>query len=209
MSIMKLIFIFFACISFVFAVDQGQDKNDIFTSSYDDLQGIVGTAIGASALGTITIRDANFPILAFQNINDDVISLQFQMPHSKKLNTNIDSLHVHAYLPIAPTVGDTVIFDYQFVFINNSDITPAVSGWTVGRSTHTFSGSEPQYSNQKINIVTDIPYPTNEGTSSILLFRAIRDSLGVGSDTYDSDIGILYTDVHIQKNRLGSYNEYN
>ena len=65
------------------------------TEQHDDLRGIVGTATGASALGTITIRDTGFPILCFQNVNDDVVYFQYQMPHSKKLGTAIDSVHIH------------------------------------------------------------------------------------------------------------------
>lgn len=175
--------------------------------THDDMQGIVGTAIGASALGTITIRDTGFPILCFQNLNDDVVYFQYQMPHAKKLGTPVDSVHLHCYLPAAPGAGNTLIFNWEWTWYNNGALIPATASWNKDTYTYTFVGTEAQYSTLYIPIITNLAAPANETYSSILLVKITRDSTGPGSDTYNADLGIVYTDAHIIKDRWGSLTE--
>jgi len=40
-----------------------------------------------------------------------------------------------------------------------------------------------------------------------LRVKVVRDSTGVGADTYNDDLGIDYIDVHYITNRNGSLNE--
>jgi len=192
----------------LFCVTQGQGKNDRFTIGYDDLYGEFTNATNVTALGTITIRDTGFPILAFQNANDDFCYIKYQMSHEKVLGQNIKSCHAHVYLPSAPAAGDTIYFDYAYCYVNNNDVIPAVANWTVGRSTHTFTGTEAQYSTRIIPIVAEIAPPANETYSSSFLIKITRDSTGVGSDTYNDDLGILNPpDIHIPQDKLGSFYE--
>jgi hypothetical protein len=192
----------------LFCVPQGQGKNDRFTIGYDDLYGDFTNATGVTALGTITIRDTGFPILAFQNANDDFCYIKFQMSHEKVLGQNIKSCHAHVYLPSAPVAGNTIYWDYSYCYINNNSVIPALSSWTTGRSTYTFTGSEAQYSTIIIPVVSEIVPPANETYSSSLLIKITRDSTGVGSDTYNDDLGILNPpDIHIPQDKLGSFGE--
>jgi hypothetical protein len=130
------------------------------------------------------------------------------MQHDKALLTNLDSVHVHYYLPNAPSAGNTVYFDTSWTWLNREGAaTPVISSWNVVRSTITFTGTEAQYSTGYKPIAINLTYPVNEEYSSMLLVKVVRDSTGVGSDTYSSDLGILYIDCHYQANKLGSNNE--
>lgn len=174
---------------------------------HDDIQGIVRTATGASSLGTITVRDTGFPMLAFQNANDDVLYMIFQFPHRKKTGTAVDSVHIHYYLPNAPSAGNTVIFDYEWVWINDGDAIPATASWTKSTKTHEFAGTEAQYSTGMVKIITNLTAPGSEKYSSILLVKITINSTGDGADTFDSDLGMLYCDAHFVANGNGSINE--
>ena len=176
---------------------------------HDDIQGIVGTAVGTSALGTITIRDTGFPILAFQNANDDTLYMVYQMPHRKKLGVALDSVHLHCYLPSAPSAGQTVLIDYEYTWYNNDNTIPALVTWIKSTKTHTFTGTELQYSTPIITVIQNLTAPTNETYSSILLVKLTRNSTGVGSDTYNDDLGLVYSDIHVPIDKNGSMNEFN
>jgi hypothetical protein len=182
-------------------------KRRISGDTHDDMQGIVGTASGASSLGTVTIRDTGFPILAFQNANDDVLYMIFQFSHRKKLDTPVDSVHIHYYLPNAPSAGNTVVFNYEWAWVDDGDVVPDTSTWTKSSKTHEFVGTEAQYSTGMIKIITNLSAPASEKYSSILLVKIVRNSTGDGADTYDSDLGMLYCDAHFIVNGNGSINE--
>jgi hypothetical protein len=174
---------------------------------HDDIQCDVASAAGGSSLGTLAIRDTGFSVGSFQNANDDTAFLSFQMPHKKKLGTAIDSVHIHYYLPTAPTASDTVLIDYAYTWYKNGDTIPAISGWTTGTKTHTFAGTEAQYSTGIISVITNISAPSGETYSTILLVKLTRNSTGIGSDTYAADLGIIYFDAHYVTDRMGSINE--
>jgi len=176
--------------------------------AHDDMQGIMTTVAGGSALGTLAIRDTGCTMLSFQNANDDVAVQVYQFSHRKKLDTNCDSLHLHYYLPSAPNANDTVIFKWWYTWYNNGDVIPAIANWTTGADkVLTFAGTEAQYSTGLVSIITNLVHPNNEGYSSILRVKVLRDSTGVGSDTYADDLGIDYFDVHYIVDRNGSLNE--
>jgi len=175
---------------------------------HDDMQGIMTTVSGGSALGTLAIRDTACTMLAFQNANDDIAVQVYQFTHRKKLNTNLDSVHLHYFLPNKPNANDTVILQYAWVWYNNGAVIPAIANWNTGTKTHTFTGSEAQYSTGIINVITNLAHPENEQYSSLLRVKVTRDSTGVGSDTYNADLGIDYFDVHFIADRQGSIYEY-
>lgn len=202
------LFIVFSLSGEILATQQGQGKGDIFTIGYDDLQGTFNAGTGAVSLNTITMRDSGFPILAFDAATDSTIYQQFQMSQMKKLGDNTKSVHLHAFLDTAPNAGDTAIFDWKYTWINNGNVIPVLASWNVGRTTHTFSGTEAQYSNKYIVIISSCTAPVNEETSSLLFCIITRDSTGAGSDTYAGNVGIAtFPDTHISKNKIGTYNE--
>lgn len=49
----------------------------------------------------------------------------------------------------------------------------------------------------------DIPPPNPEGYGTALLVKIER-----GAGSYSGDLGVWFADAHIQKDRLGSFNEY-
>jgi hypothetical protein len=176
--------------------------------AHDDMQGIMTTVSGGSALGTINIRDTGCTMLAFQNANDDVAVQIYQFSHRKKLQTNADSVHLHYYLPSAPSAGQTVIFNWWYTWYNNGDVIPAIADWITGAAkVLTFTGAEAQYSTGLVSIITNLVPPANEDYSSMLRVKVVRDSTGVGSDTYNDDLGIDYFDVHFIVDRNGSLTE--
>jgi hypothetical protein len=179
-----------------------------YTESHDDQQGIMTTVGGGSALGTLAIRDTGCTMPCFQNGNDDVAVQVYQFSHRKKLNTNLDSVHLHYYLPSAPVAGDTVRLNYWWIWYNNGDVIPAIANWNTGATfVHTFTGTESAFSTGIISLITNLAHPANEGYSSMLRVKVIRDSTGGGSDTYNDDLGIDYFDVHFVTDRKGSVNE--
>lgn len=176
---------------------------------HDDMQGIMSTVTGGSALGTLAIRDTGCTMLAFQNANDDIAVQVYQFSHRKKLNTNLDSVHLHYYLPSAPTAGQTLRFNYWWIWYNNGDVIPAIANWNTGDTViHTFDGTEAAFSTGIVGIIRDLQHPENEQYSSLLRVKVIRDSTGVGSDTYNDDLGIDYFDVHYLVDKQGSIFEY-
>ena len=175
---------------------------------HDDMQGIMTTVAGGSALGTLAIRDTGCTMLSFQNDNDDIAVQVYQFSHRKKLGTNADSLHLHYYLPSAPSANQTVIFNWWYTWYNNGGVIPAIANWITGSpKILTFTGTELQYSTGLVSIITNLVAPTNEAYSSILRVKVLRNSTGGGSDTYDDDLGIDYFDVHYITDRNGSLNE--
>jgi len=170
---------------------------------YDDMQGIASSVAGGSALGSLAIRDTGITIPSFQDGADDVLNLIIQFSHSKKLLTDCGSFHLHCYLPNAPVAGQNVIFDHAYTWQNYNGIIPPIASWTTGRTTFTFT-NEVQYQLLIIPIIPTIAYPANESVSSMLLIKCTRDATGGGSDTYASDLGLLYSDVHYPIDKWGT-----
>ena len=176
---------------------------------HDDMLGIMSTVASGSALGTLAIRDTGCTMLCFENANDDIAVQIYQFSHKKKLNTNLDSVHLHYYLPSQPGAGQTLRFNYWWTWYNNGEVIPAIGNWNTGATVvHTFTGTELAFSTGIITIISDLDYPANEAYSSILRVKVVRDSTGVGSDTYNDDLGIDYFDVHYIVDKQGSIFEY-
>jgi len=180
---------------------------DRFNFAYDDMQGNLSSVSGGSALGSLAVRDTGLTIPSFQNNNNDVLFLVNQFSHSKRLNSNAGSFHIHCYLPTAPTAGNTVILDWAYTWQNVFDIIPAFAEWVSGTKTHTFS-TEPQFGQFILSVIPELICPVNETASSMLLIKVTRRASGTGRDTYLSDLGIVYADTHYQKNRLGTLQEF-
>jgi hypothetical protein len=177
------------------------------TQAHDDQQGFLTNAVGAASMTTITIRDTGFPLLAFANATDDSFYISFQFSHRKKLNTNLDGVHLHAYLPSVPAANQTVLIDYEYTWSNYNGTIPATATWTKATYTHVFTGTEAQYSNILMPVITNIAFPVGESYSSILFCKFTRNSTGGGSDTYADDLGMVQCDAHFMTDRLGSANE--
>jgi len=175
---------------------------------YDDQQGDVQTALtGAAQWDLLQIRDTGFIIGWFRAGQDDFVQQKIQFSHRKALGTPIASLHLHYILEAVPAAEETVNFDYAYTWVTDGGTIPAIASWTASTKTLTFTGDEAANTSYRVNIVENIAAPANEGYSSIFLIKIIRNSAGVGADTYDERVGVLYLDAHFQTNRLGSVNE--
>jgi hypothetical protein len=175
---------------------------------YDDMLGDIRTApTGAAQWLTAQIGSTGFFINWLQSGQNDFAQQSFQMTHRKSLSAVIKSFHIHYLLSSVPVAGNTIKIEYAYTWINPNDQVPLIGNWTSGTKTITFTGAEVALTNYYIAIVENIASPANEAYSSLLLIKLLRRSQGGGADSYGGNFGLLYTDLHIPCNRLGSLNE--
>lgn len=184
------------------------DNKATLPDAYDNLLGDISLAKNGSNLGDVAVRDSGFQIPGFNSNSNNFALFIFQFSHSKKLNTNAGSLHLHYFLPTAPNNGDTAIFNISWLWTTVNSIIPPIADWNNVTKTHTFTGNEAQFSTGIIELIASLQYPTNEDYSSILRVRIERKAVGIGCDTFLGNIGIEYIDLHYQKNKIGSKLEY-
>jgi hypothetical protein len=187
---------------------QGQNKNDRFEQAYDDMQGQVMTApTGASQWATAQIGSTGFFINWLQAGQNDFFQQNIQMTHKKKLGAVLSDFHIHYVLSAAPSNGNTIKLSYAYTWINIGSAIPAIASWITTNSpkTITFTGAETANTHYVADILNNIAAPANETYSSVLLIKITRTSQGGGADTYAGNFGLLYTDGHIQQDRMGSY----
>jgi len=170
---------------------------------HDDIQGILQTALTGST--SYTFRAYRSTGIVMPHIaKNDVFSMTFQMPHRKRLGSNIDSVHLH-YIPMSAANGD-IKLTYTWGWYNNGDVLPNTlpnSGsveWTLS--------SADQYKSLVKAIITDLAPPANEGYSSLLYVNVARATPS-GTDWGNGELALSYMDAHFATDRIGSYNEYN
>jgi len=170
--------------------------------SYDDVQGIVGTALtGANQWTTRQYRNTGlvFPFLA----NADFFTQIIQMPHRKKLGAPVESVHLH-WITTAAVTG-TVIWDFNWGFYNENGADPIPDVLpNAGSVTWNISAAD-QFLPKVDTLISDIPAPVNEEYSAILLVRVARNGGTFGNN---NEIGIRYVDAHVPVDRFGSINEF-
>lgn len=160
---------------------------------------------GASAPSYTVYNGGN--LRAYEFLGTGVIvkelNIGFQFNHSQKTSgTMTISPHAHLYVPDNATGGDIKFgLEYEWSAI----------GDTGASSTTTIYGTITRAANAGIakNIVlefTDIS-ATGKGISSILMCRLFRDPADAG-DTFGASVWLMMADVHIEKDMLGSRQEY-
>lgn len=176
-----------------------------FLEVHEDIQGLLGTALTGSAQWTPTAY-RNTGIVFNEIQSSDYFTMVFQMPHKKKLGSNIDSIHLH-FIP-KDSVSGNIRFSYTWGWYNHNDIIPDVLP-NSGNTNDIPLLTTDQYK-QKISVlISNVTAPTNEVYSSILYCRfvAVAPSTGVNWWTGGARIAIAYMDAHYITDRNGSYNE--
>jgi len=199
-KIAMILMLSIACTILAYAVQQGQGKNDRFDQAYDDIQGVIATAL--TGVTQYTFRQYRTTGMVYPHVaNNDIFAMTFQMPHRKKLSSNIASIHIH-YIPIASDTGVVTLNTYYGFYNAEASTIPAILP-SVSTTTINITPSD-QYVLNYATITLNIAYPNPEGYSSILMSKTTRTDVG---DSYSGEIAIVYMDAHIQVDRKGSYNE--
>lgn len=175
--------------------------------SHDDIQGVLGTAL----VGVTTWTPAQYRStgMVLNNVQSgDVFTMIFQMPHRKKLLTNLDSIHLH-YIVNSSANGD-IAFTYAWGWYNIGDTIPNTLPNTGTVPDITLATTD-QYKFKYSNLVTNLAFPASEGYSSVLFCKitaaAPADGTNWWSEGGTNTIAIAYMDAHYITDRQGSLNE--
>jgi len=136
---------------------------------YDDIQGNLQSAlVGATSY---TFRQYRSTGLVYPHIaENDIFSMTFQLPHRKKLLTNLDSVHLHL-IPIASANGNVKI-NYSWGWYNRETTIPDTLPNSSSQSIAFVTGD--QYKLKITNLVANCAYPEGEAYSSILMIKCQR-----------------------------------
>jgi hypothetical protein len=170
--------------------------------TFDDIQGTVGTALTGAAQYTLKQYRNTGLVLPYM-ANGDFFTQIIQMPHRKKLGTAVPSVHLHWITELAVT--GTIIFDWAWGFYNENGAVPVPNTLpNTGQTTISIAAAD-QYLPKISGIVSNIPAPTNETYSAILLVKVARNGGTFGNN---NEIAIRYVDAHVECDRFGSRQEY-
>jgi len=171
---------------------------------HDDIQGILQTAL--TGVTTFTMRQYRSTGMVYPHVaQGDIFSMTFQCSHRKRLNMNMDGVHIH-YIPIASANGD-IKLDYSWGWYNHGSEVPATLPNT-GSKIITLATTD-QYKLKIDDLITNITYPEGEGYSSILMVKIVRVVPAGTNWGASNEIAIVYMDAHQPVDRFGSYTEYN
>lgn len=180
---------------------------------WDDMQGSIGQGGGASALTIEAFRDTPFLMWFMRHDQNDALNFVYQFSHSWDYATAVVP-HLHV-LPMAdPAVAQVARFDGYYVWTRPNYAAaplPALTGWTAfGPIDVTINPGDIYV--QKIVSLGSVTPPdwVRESSSLLVWFRRAGTDPG---DTYTTsktggtqaaNLGILSTDVHYRKNKIGS-----
>lgn len=131
-----------------------------------------------------------------QNKTDEVMHAVFQMPHEKKMDSDI-FLHLH-YVQTTSTIP---VFKAEYRFYNNGGVVPSTWISTVTASTVAL----PYTDGSVLNIISfpAIPPPANETVSANLDIKLWRDD-----NVVTGDVLVKYIDLHYEIDTVGSREQY-
>lgn len=183
---------------------------------WDDMQGSIGQGAGVTALTVEVFRDTPFLMWFMRHDQNDALNFVYQFSHSWDY-TKIVVPHLHV-LPMAdPATAQVARFDGYFAWTRPNYAAqplPALTGWTAfGPIDLTINPGDVYV--QKIISLGSITPPAwvRESSSLLIWFRRFGTDAG---DTYTTskvggtqaaNLGILSTDVHFRKNKIGSVTE--
>ena len=178
-----------------------------YTESHNDMLGKLQSAqTGGTAWTIEAITGTTFIVGALASSND-VVQTTIQVPHTRKLGSNLDSIHIHYALQGNSTAGNTVTFTGKYVWVQPGNVIPADASWiamagaglTLTLGTH-LAG---YYGIHAIQANVACPAGTSEGYGGMLLISITRTATG----TYGARLAILDVDAHTIVDRKGSVNE--
>ena len=180
-----------------------------FDERWDDLSAVISEGTGAAALTYEAYRDTGFFMRFFRHNQDDNIFMTYQMLHSWDPLTAV-SPHMH-YIPAASGSG-VLKFSYSYSWLLvNSGTLGAGASWITGSVSASLDPSM-QYMQKIMSFGTIVP-PTNAVESIVLVFKVERPGASDAADTYSTskdhgtaaaNVGILYFDLHYQKEKAGT-----
>lgn len=180
---------------------------------YDDAQWLVSTALTGSSQWTVSsYRNTGLYLPFFVDGQDDFSQIIIQMPHKKKFG-ELKSLHVHG-IPIGNGSGD-IYWSVQYHWFNVGQELPILSNWAAGTTpiyTKQRIESNDQYIHKVHTLLSDITFPSlpeiQETASSIFVAKIVRKGTDNDNDTYTSNFGLLYFDIHYEIDKSGTPNEF-
>lgn len=187
-----------------------------FNGEWDDLQGPVSQAAGASSLRFEQYRDAPFNAFFYEYTGTDTLYYTFQLSHTWQRGTAAH-LHVH-YTPmstwVAPPATRRVIIEVAYCWTISGEVVPGAAGWTTVTCNIDLVPTD-QYKILLTELVDPVP-PANAKESSLLLCRIRRLGTDPG-DTYDvakdhgtpaANVAVWDHDCHYQRDKAGTPQEY-
>jgi hypothetical protein len=180
---------------------------------WDDMQGSIGQGAGSAALTVEVFRDTPFLMWFMRHDQNDALNFVYQFSHAWDYLTAVHP-HLHV-LPVADPVATQVArFDGYYVWTRPDYAgapLPALSGWTAFGPIDVPINPGDIYV-QKIIPLGSVTPPAwvRESSSLLIWFRRFGTDAG---DTYNTNkvggtpaanLGILSTDVHYRKNKIGT-----
>lgn len=152
----------------------------------------------ATQQGANSLPDYDYDELGLlfpQNDPDETIHAVFQMPHEKKMGSDI-YLHLH-FVQDSSTIPT---FEAEYRFYNNGDVVP--STWT---STATTTTALEYTGGSMLNIIMfpAISAPADETVSANLDIKLWRNDNDV-----TGDVLVKYMDIHYEIDTVGSREQY-
>lgn len=178
-----------------------------YTEAHNDMLGKLQSPQTGGTAWTIEAITGTTFIVGALNETNDVVQATIQVPHTRKLGSILDSIHIHYVLQGNSTAGDTITFTGKYVWIQPGDVIPADASWiamtgaglTLTLGTH-LAG---YYNIHAIQASISCPAGAAEGYGGMLLISITRTAPG----TYGARLAILDVDAHTIVDRKGSANE--
>lgn len=173
------------------------------TPRHNDMFGEIRSAISGGTQWTeAQINDTSFIVGWLANNSTDFFQLTIQCPHTRRMGSNLDSIHLHFILESAATSGQTIVWTPSYTWLRVGDSVPANAAWTsLGTVTQTLATTAAFYYGL-FNFGTNIAPPASETYGGMILFKVTR-----GNGTHTGRIGVLDCDAHTLMDRFGSVNE--
>jgi hypothetical protein len=172
---------------------------------YTDVFGDINTApTGAAQWLTAQIGTTGFFINWLQAGQNDFFQMKSQIDHRFSKVTPIADIHLHYTLSSVPAAGNTCILNCAYTWVPIGVTIPLIGAWSTFTHTFNFLGTETALQHNLVTLVSNIAVPANQTYSSLLFFKATRQSNGGGADSYGGNLGLLYLDAHMLADRPGS-----
>lgn len=171
---------------------------------FDDLLGDITQVKSQGSGVSLNNTESSLEYTATANLNDYSV-INYQVPHGWKVGSDVFP-HLHFWQDNDNAPNFLLRYRWQ---INSGAKT---TSWTDYKcNTLVF-----EYTSGTLNQIAHgggITPPEGAGLSDILQIRIFRDTgntstVFAGADPYTGAVGITSADVHIEKNRLGSRQEY-
>jgi len=175
-----------------------------YTEAHDDMKGQIRSSIaGGTTWDVEVVTDGVFVIGALKNNSSDMVQLLIQVPHTCKLQSLVDDLHVHYLLQAASTAGETIVWNTSYAWIKPGESLPATL--TALTPVTQILGTHPvrYYDIANIATASEITPPTAETYGGMLFVICTR-----GNGTHNGKIAILDADSHRLTDRKGSVNAF-